>query len=72
MRFPDPLERRDAAGRIIPHDFVVMGSTVSFIGSVEDGLREIWPAVADVYGQVWDSSTPPSMAKIRSQIEWTA
>ena len=25
LRFPDPLGRRDASGRVIPHEFVVFG-----------------------------------------------
>jgi hypothetical protein len=48
LRFPDPQGRTDAAGRTIPHDFVIMSPTVAAITSVDDGLREVWPVVADV------------------------
>ncbi|HBR90009.1 MAG TPA: hypothetical protein DEA59_12215, partial [Microbacterium sp.] len=68
LRFPDPQGRTDAAGRTIPHDFVIMSPTVAAITSVDDGLREVWPVVADVYAGVWDSETPPSVAAIRSAL----
>jgi len=34
LRFPDPLGRRDASGRIIPHEFVVIGDLADEIESV--------------------------------------
>jgi hypothetical protein len=36
LRFSDPLGRRDAAGRIIPHDFVVSGDLANGIQSAEE------------------------------------
>lgn len=68
LRIVDPLNRRDAAGRIIPHDFVISGSMATSIQSADDGLREIWPLVADAYSAVWDSDKPPSTAAIRSVV----
>lgn len=65
LRFPDPLQRTDSAGRIIPHDFVVPSPGSDAIDSVDDGLRVIWPIVARVYAEVWDSEAPPSIAAIR-------
>src|SRR5204863_330094 len=35
LRFPDPLGRKDAAGRVIPHEFVVSGDLADRIESVE-------------------------------------
>src|SRR3954468_14311180 len=49
LRFPDPLGRKDAAGRVIPHEFVAFRPLADGIDSVEDGLREIWPRVADEF-----------------------
>ena len=43
LRFPDPLGRRDASGRVIPHEFVISGALGDRIESVADGLRQIWP-----------------------------
>lgn len=68
LRFPDPLGRTDTARRIIPHDFVILDPAKTLIGSIDDGVREIWPIVAKAYGDVWEGKTPPSIASIRSSI----
>ncbi|MEV0718798.1 hypothetical protein [Asanoa sp. NPDC050611] len=62
LRFPDPLGRVDAASRIIPHDFVVLGPLAEPMESVDDGLRLIWrrPEVADEYARIWDLAKPPA------------
>lgn len=65
LRFPDPMDRKDAAGRVIPHDFVVSGTASASINSVGDGLREIWPLVDEFYGRTWDSKAPPSPAMVK-------
>lgn len=64
LRFPDPLGRKDAAGRVIPHDFVVSGDLAGEIESVEDGLQQIWPRVARTYARVWEAEGPPSIADL--------
>lgn len=66
LRFLDPLERADAAGRVIPHDFVISGSAADSITSIGDGLREIWPIVAHVYAGVWDRDKPPTISEVLS------
>lgn len=48
------------AGRVIPHEFVVFGPLADGIDSVEDGLRLVWPLVADAFARVWDLPKPPS------------
>lgn len=60
LRFPDPLQRKDRAGRIILHEFVVTGSPADDIHSVEDGRRLVWPHVADEYARLWNLPQPPS------------
>lgn len=60
MRFPDPLGRRDSAGRVIPHEFVVQGHRANGIHSLEDGIRVVWPLVAEAYARLWDVDDPPS------------
>lgn len=60
LRFSDPLKRKDAAGRIIPHEFVIFGPAADEIDSVEDGVRLVWPLFADEFAQVWDAPRPPS------------
>lgn len=60
LRFPDPQGRQDVAGRVIPHEFVVFAPLADGIDSVEDGLRLVWPLVADEFAQVWELPKPPS------------
>lgn len=61
LRFSDPLGRQDAAGRVIPHEFVVLGPEADRIDSLQDGLRLIWPLVADEFARVWQLSEAPSV-----------
>jgi hypothetical protein len=65
LRFPDPLGRRDVAGRVIPHDFVVSGDLAGNIQSVDDGLHQVWPLVEAAYARVWDAEGPPTAAELR-------
>jgi hypothetical protein len=58
-RFPDPLERRDAAGRVIPHEFVITGPSAAGINSAQDGRRLVWPLVADEFAAIWALPKPP-------------
>lgn len=60
LRFPDPLGRRDSAGRVIPHEFVIFGDMVESIGSVEEGVQWIWPLVEHTYARIWDTDAPPA------------
>jgi len=68
LRFPDPRKRKDAAGRIIPHDFVVMGPLADEINSVDDGIQRIWPRVAHIYAEAW-GSVPPSASAVQTAID---
>ena len=62
LRFLDPQERQDAAGRVIPHEFVLLGPWAGPIGSLDEGRQLIWPKVADEFEGVWDEPDPPSEA----------
>jgi hypothetical protein len=59
LRFPDPSGRRDQAGRVIPHDFVVLQPLAAEIHSVEEGRRLIWSLVAHDFERVWELPQPP-------------
>lgn len=59
LRFPDPERRHDAAGRVIPHDFVLFGAWAEGIDSLEAGIGRIWPVVANEFARIWDASDPP-------------
>lgn len=56
VRFPDPHGRKDSAGRVIPHEFVVFAPLSGQIETVDDALERVWPLVADEYESVWGSS----------------
>lgn len=58
LRIPDPLGRRDSAGRVIPHEFVLFGDLAVAVDSVEDGLRMVWPLVSEMYAAVWEIPNP--------------
>ena len=58
LRFEDPLGRKDRSGRVIPHEFVVFAPLADDVHSVEDGLRVIWPLVADDFAAIWELSDP--------------
>lgn len=53
LRFSDPEGRKDRAGRVIPHDFVVSGDLVDEVHSIADGRLLIWSQVADEYAREW-------------------
>lgn len=65
LRFPDPRGRRDQAGRLIPHDIVVLPPLADDVRSVEDGRRLVWPLLADTFARVWELPGPPSPADIQ-------
>ncbi len=53
LRLLDPENRADGAGRLITHEFVLTGEDARGVTSVADGLRLVWPRVADEYAQLW-------------------
>lgn len=61
LRFRDPLLRKDHAGRVISHDFVVFGALAAELSSVEAGVRIIWnqPQVSQRFSRIWDLAEPP-------------
>ncbi|MDR6174300.1 hypothetical protein QE364_000797 [Nocardioides zeae] len=54
VRIMDPLGRKDAAGRVIPHEFVVSSPLAERVRSIGDAQEQIWPLVAGEYDDVWD------------------
>lgn len=59
LRFDDPESRCDSAGRVIPHDFVLIGRWADGINSITEGLHAVWPLVADEFAACWDAEEPP-------------
>ncbi len=60
LRFPDPEGRRDRAGRVISHEFVLLGPEADVINSVEEGRELVWPEVEREFAEVWEAKEPPS------------
>ena len=47
----------------------VFGDLADEIESVDDGLQQVWPLVAEAYAGVWDTERPPSVADLRLTAE---
>ena len=58
LRFSDPEGRKDRAGRVIPHEFVVFRPMADEVRSVEDGHRLVWPLVRESFGRDWEKPSP--------------
>jgi len=63
LRFPDPEGRQDAAGRVIPHEFVIFWPEADRIDSLDDGVRLVWPEVVECFNEVWDEPEPPASTR---------
>jgi hypothetical protein len=59
VRFADPGGRCDDSGRLISHDFVIVGPDVPHVPSVAAGRTLMWPTVAADYDRIWDRERPP-------------
>jgi hypothetical protein len=64
LRFADPEGRCDEAGRVIPHDVVVLPPLADDIRSLDEGQRTVWPLIADAFERLWDLERPPTAAEI--------
>lgn len=60
LRFLDPGHRKDRAGRVIPHEFVLDGDLAAAVTSVEKGMQLVWPLVSAEYEQIWQQERPPA------------
>ncbi|KDP89853.1 MULTISPECIES: hypothetical protein [Clavibacter] len=62
IRFPDPEGRRDRAGRVISHEFVLLPPLEGAIDSVEAARDLVWPQVEAVFRGAWDAPQAPAPA----------
>jgi hypothetical protein len=60
VRFADPEGRRDRAGRLIPHEFVIFAPDAARLDSVEKARDALWNVVAEEYATLWDQPMAPS------------
>jgi len=58
LRFPDPEGRKDQAGRVISHDFVLPATASGALPATADAVRNAWEAVTAEYERIWDAETP--------------
>ena len=58
LRFEDPLGRKDRSGRVIPHDFVILGDDWAGAHSVSSGIDLVWPLVEEEYARNYDLPEP--------------
>lgn len=58
VRFPDPEQRKDRAGRVIPHEFVVLTPDHLRFADYESARAELWHAVEKEYASIWDPPGP--------------
>lgn len=68
LRFPDPLGRRDTAGRVIPHEFILFDALAEAVASVDSGIREVWPLVSEAYAQFWEAENPPPPSVVQDAL----
>lgn len=52
LRFPDPDGRTDRAGRVIPHEFVVLAPDHANLQDADAARRTLWDAVGRGQGTV--------------------
>lgn len=62
VRFADPQGRRDAAGRVIPHSFVVFGPDAEQISTIDEAIAQIWPVVAQAYDARYGQRDPAPLS----------
>lgn len=57
LRFKDPEERKDRAGRPIFHEAILPATLAEGIQNRSQAISKVWPLVRDTYGDVYES--PP-------------
>lgn len=58
VRFTDPEDRTDFAGRPIVHDVILFGSAAEGVRSMADAVARVWPQIAQEYSRIWDTNPP--------------
>lgn len=60
VRFLDPRGRQDLAGRVIPHEAVLLEPEASNVDSFEEARRAVWAEVEEYFDRVWELPEPPA------------
>jgi hypothetical protein len=64
VRFLDPEGRTDRAGRVIPHEFVILTAGTSF-KQIDTARTTLWAQVAPFYASVWEQPAAPRPDTLR-------
>lgn len=65
LRFDDPDGRRDSAGRVIPHEVVVLPPHGRAVTDMTIGIRLVWPLIGPVYDAIWQLPQAPSSDELQ-------
>lgn len=65
LRFNDPDGRRDSAGRVIPHEVVVLPPDGRAVTDMTIGMRLVWPLIGPVYRAIWQLPQAPSSDELQ-------
>lgn len=65
FRFNDPDGRRDSAGRLIPHEVVVLPPDGHAVTDMTIGMRSVWPLIGPVYDAIWQLPHAPSSDEVQ-------
>lgn len=60
IRFDDPEERHDYSGRIIVHEFLIVGPETKMLDNFDDAFEMVWPSASEHFDLVWNSPESPT------------
>lgn len=63
LSFPDPEQRKDRAGRIIPHEVALLGEEIRAFQDIRSAVDEIWIILSSTYANLY----PLSAAEVDKQ-----
>jgi hypothetical protein len=56
LSFPDPEQRKDRAGRIIPHEIALLGEEIQAFQDIRSAVNEIWKTLSSTYAILYPLS----------------
>lgn len=56
LSFPDPEQRKDRAGRIIPHEIALFGEEIQAFQDIRSAVNEIWKTLSSTYAILYPLS----------------
>ncbi|MBD2427362.1 hypothetical protein [Phormidium sp. FACHB-1136] len=56
LSFPDPEQRKDRAGRIIPHEIALLGEEIKAVQDIRSAVNEIWKTLSSTYSILYPLS----------------